>query len=383
MIAAIVMIALLAALQVARLTIASGYSEDRPQLAASLAPGIPPILASKAMAEVGQAAATGDRPGEATLDGLRTLASRAPLAVEPFLVEAAIDQREGEFIRAERLLLQARLRNPRSHAARYLLADIWLRQENVLPALGEIAILARLIPASTAHFVPALSEYAGMPGAGEELRQVLKVNPRLRQPLLNALAADPDNADLLLALAGEEAASGDPAWQSRLLGGLVERGDYQRAFSLWRQFSGLGNRPAPLIFNADFSQSPAPAPFDWTYASGTAGLAEPGEGKLRVLYFGRENVVLAHQLLLLPPGNYRFAAPSSGTAPQGALVWSLVCERPRSQLMELEAGASLRASFSVPDNCAAQRLQLRGRQQEMPKGTDVQIGPVTIERAGA
>jgi tetratricopeptide (TPR) repeat protein len=385
MIAASVVIALLAAIQVARLTIASGYSEDRPELAASLAPGIPLILASKAMAEVGQAAAAGDSLGKPTLEVLRTLASRAPLAIEPFLVEAALDQREGQYSRAEKLLLEARRRNPRSHAARYLLAETWLRQEKALPALGEMAVLARLIPSSEAHFIPALSQYARAPGAQEELRHFLMVNPGLRQPLLNALSADPDNVELILALTeGSVSDDADPkTWQPRLLGALVERGDYQRAYSLWRRFSGLGDRPTSLLFNGDFRESPAPGPFNWTYTSGTAGLAETAGGRLRVLYYGRENVVLAQQLLLLPPGSYRFASPTSGNAARGALVWSLVCERSSNSLMELELERGFRANFSIPNDCPAQRLELRGRQQEMPKATDVQIGPVMIERTAA
>jgi hypothetical protein len=200
---------------------------------------------------------------------------------------------------------------------------------------------------------------------------------------LNALAADPENAELVLALAAgsvsEEVDSN--AWQPRLLSALVERGDYQRAYSLWRRFSGLGDRPAPLLFNGDFRQSPAPAPFNWTYTSGTAGVAEPAGGVLRVLYYGRANIVLAEQLLLLPPGNYRFASPITGTTAAGALVWTLACERSRNQLMELQLGTSSQASFSVPQGCPAQRLELQGRAQEMPKDSDVQIGPVAIDRA--
>jgi hypothetical protein len=242
-----------------------------------------------------------------------------------------------------------------------------------------------LIPSSAAHFIPALSDYAGTPDAVQEIRQILKVNPGLKEPLLHALAENPDNAELVLALADGETAPGDAdpkTWQPRLITGFVERGEYQRAYALWRRFSGLGNQASPLLFNGDFRQSPAPAPFNWAYSSGTAGLAEPAGGTLRVLHFGRDNFIPAEQLLLLPPGNYRFSSPVSGNLAQNALVWSLVCERPNRQLMELELGNSNRASFSVPPDCPAQRLQLRTRAAEMPKASDVQIGPVSVERAG-
>jgi hypothetical protein len=384
-IAAVLVIALLLAGQLVRLTIGSSYSEERPSMAARLAPGIPDVLAAKAMAEVGQAAAVGDRPGEQVLGPLHLLARRAPLSTEPFLFQAALAQREGELGRAEQLLLQARRRNPRSPAARYLLADVWMRQGNALSAVVEMAILARLIPGGIPQLVPALSAYAGAPGARDELGQILKVIPGLRQPLLDALAADPDNTELVLSLAGEGSVLDDTdtqTWQPRLLAGLVERGDYQRAYALWRRFSGLGDQASPLLFNGDFRQSPAPAPFNWVYSSGTAGLAEPTGGTLRVLHFGRDNFIPAEQLLLLPPGNYRFSSPVSGNLAQNALVWSLVCERPNRQLMEFRLGNSTRASFSVPPDCPAQRLQLRAQAAEMPKASDVQIGPVSVERAG-
>lgn len=347
----------------------------------------PRTLASLAMAEVGQAAAKSAQPGPMTMDRLRQLAAADPLRPEPFLVEAALAEQQGNYDRASQLLIEARLRDPRSVAARYLLADVSLRQGRILAGLREMAILTRLLPAASVQLVPALSQFAHTPGARDKLSGILAENPQLKQPLLIALSADPDNADLVVALAGQSVRSGDPstqAWESRLLNGFISKGDYEGAYNLWRQFSGAGEGPRPFLFNGDFRKLAAPPPFNWDFLSSSAGVADAGNGQLRVLYYGRRDAVLASQLLLLPPGTYRFDAPQTGQLVSGALSWVVQCVAAQTELMDWQVGGSSTpgATFTVPSNCPAQWLALKGSQQDMPQDTDVQIGPARIERIG-
>jgi hypothetical protein len=219
-VAAIVVVAVLLGAEVARLTFAAEFAETRPQLAARLAPSMPDVLVSQAMAQVGEAAAQGQKPPPSALRRLDQLTRVAPLRPDPFLVEGAIAQRDGDTVRAEQLLLEARRRDPRSAAARYLLADLWLRQGRISAGIVEMAILSRLLPRGSVELVPALSEYARTAGASEQLRRILSSNPQLKQPLLNALAADPDNLQLILELEGQVRRPADaksPRWQARLL----------------------------------------------------------------------------------------------------------------------------------------------------------------------
>jgi tetratricopeptide (TPR) repeat protein len=386
--AATILFAILLGVEVTRLTVASAVADTRPELASRLAPLAPATLKSLAMAEVGEAAAKGADPSQATLDRFRDLATAAPLRPEPFLVEAALAERREAYDRAVQLLIDARQRDPRSVAARYLLADVYLRQGKAIDGLRQMAILTRLIPAATVQLIPALSEYAHTPGAREKLAMILRDNPQLRQPLLAALSADPDNADLVVTLAGPSAGLSDPntrTWQLRLLLGFIERKDYDRAYALWRQFAGAGEGPRPLLFNGDFMRIAAPPPFNWALLSSSAGVAEADNGRLRVLYYGRENALLASQVLLLPPGSYKFEASASGQVASGALVWTLQCSSGHAPLMRLQVGASVTqaVTFVVPSSgCDAQALQLDGLQQDMPQDTDVQIGPARIERIG-
>jgi hypothetical protein len=382
-IVAVALVSILLAAEISRLTVAARESESRPELANRLAPASSPVLASTAMAGVGKAAARGGSPDSATADRLRRLAVTAPLQPEPFLVEAALAERAGNLSSAESLLIQARRRDPRSIAGRYLLADVWLREDKVVEALGEIALLSRLLPGATVQLVPALSEYAHAPGAQEKLRSVLKDNPSLKTSLLSALAADPANAGLVLSLAGSDAVSPSDeskSWKTRLLTGLVSAGDYARAYSIWHLFSRVPAGASPLLFNKDFRDMTAPPPFNWTLASAGGGLAEPESGTLRVLYYGRDSIGLASEMLMLPAGKYRFQAPISGRAANGALEWSVTCVNSKSQIMQLQVGGSSSATFAVPADCPAQVLALNGNPQEAPQDSDVRVGPLLLER---
>lgn len=370
-----------------RLQIAAKQAETHPERALAVAANTPPVLVSAAMAEVGQAAAKGGDPSPVTFDRFRKIAAVAPLQPEPFLVEAAMAERAGDYPRANALLNQARLRDPRSTATRYLLADLWLRQNEVLRGLREMAVLVRLVPDAKVQLIPALSQYAQTPGARENLASILAENPNLKQPLFAALAADPGNAELLLALAQgdtDPANRGTSDWETRLLWGLVGQGKYDKAYGLWQRFAGIANAPAG-VFNGDFRRVSATAPFNWSYSSASAGLAEPRNGQLRVLFYGREDASLTSQLLLLPPGHYRFQAPVAGSLSAGTLAWQLSCfPQRKSILMNLQLGSgAAAATFTVPaGGCDAQMLQLNGLLQDSPQETDVKIGPVTIEGIG-
>lgn len=375
-------IAVVLSLEIARLTVAAAEVDSDPALSKRLAPDSPPALVAVAMADVGKAAAAGSDPSPLTMDRLRRLAIVAPLHPEPFLVHAALAERKGAFDKAEKLLEQARDREPRSAAARYLLADVRLRQGKVVAGLSEMAVLTRLLPAAKVQLLPALSQYAHLPGGREKLAGILATNPQLRQPLLQALAADPENAALILALAGgdlDPRQRGTRQWETRLLGGLVERGDYEQAYGLWRRFAGIPEGVRPLIFNGDFKDLAAPPPFNWTFSASSAGVADAENGQLRVLYYGRDDAPLAAELLLLPPGRYRFGAPVSGQLASGSLQWVLACLG-GAKLLESAAESAGGVTFTVPaSGCPAQMLGLAGKSQDMPQDSDARIGPVRIE----
>jgi hypothetical protein len=384
---AVATVAVLMGAEVARIATSNASAEENPALAGKLAPLSPPALISAAMAEVGRAAANGQDVDEPTLDKLELAAAGAPLRPEPFLVQAAIAERNGDLARAQSLLEMARWRDPRSAAALYLLADVWLREGKIVQGLRQLALMSRIMPATSVQLVPALAEFARSPGARETLAAILRTNPELRRPLLIALSTDPDNAGLALALSGPELRSAEPeseGWKSRLLRGLVQRGDTERAYAVWRQFAGLPPSYSSLLFNGEFKNLAAPAPFNWTFNSGSAGIAEPASGTLRILFYGNAEMTLASQLLLLKPGSYRFEAPVNGNPTAGGLSWTLTCSRAGPPIMDMPLNSSAPvARFAVPADCPSQSLRLKGHLEDMPRDSDVQVGPVQLERVGA
>ena len=348
----------------------------------------PDALVDRAMAEIGGAAARGGTVPPSARQAMLKVAGKAPLAPDPYLVEGTIAGMNGDPLRAERLFLAARARDPRSPGARYFLADRYLKTNRILPGLVEMGALARLSERAAQPLIPALAAYAKTPGAIDELRRFFKLSPATRDRTLALLAEDARNAPLVLALAPEPrpgAAKAD--WHGRMVQSLVTAGDYAGAEALWRKISGVGSRA--LLYNPDFRQSSAPPPFNWQFSSGASGVAEPsGSGGLNVIYYGRDDVALASQLLRLSPGRYRLAMRVEGSSPAGALSWGLRCVPDNKVLLGLpvetagkEPGAGL---FAVPaGGCPAQALELRGRSGETAATTQLAISGLKLERLAA
>jgi hypothetical protein len=194
-------------------------------------PAHPEILRNQTMAEIGTIAANGDTIPPRLLPRVEQFARQMPLAPEPFLIHGALAQIEGRNQRAERLYIEARNRQPRSPAARYFLAERYLRTGRVEQALAEMAVLSRLTGA-VGTFAPALATYAQTPGAVPHLRRFFRLAPEFESAVLNVLAADTKNLSLIMALwsgpkeSNMEAHSG---WQALIVGKLVEAGDFARA----------------------------------------------------------------------------------------------------------------------------------------------------------
>ena len=311
---------------------------------------------------------------------------KAPLAPEPFLIKGALAQVEQRQEHAEQLFTAARARDPRSVAARYFLADRYLRSGRTPQALAEIAALAQLFPQGMVGFGPALASFAQTPGAVPQLRNFFRTSPELEPVVLGALANDARNAKLILALWGRRNTGADPAtaeWQAKLVNKLVEQGQFVSAYAIWRLVTGM-NDSRGTLFNPGFAKLTVPPPFNWNFAT-TGGVAEPARGdRLQVIYFGRDDAALAGQLLLLAPGRYRLSMEISDPPGEGGeIAWSLTCVPGKDALFRLpiERKGPLAASFSVPQGCAAQRLELGGTPGDFPQSQDFSIGKLSLTKA--
>ncbi len=386
----VAVVALAAAYQVVRSAGASNFVATKPDLATRMWPSHPRVALAHAMGEIGKSAAAGQAASPDTVARAMAAATRGPLLTDPFLIEGAVALSRGNPARAETLFREARRRDPRSAAARYFLAQYYLVSGRPVEGLAEAAVLTRLVTGSSNALVPGLVQYAKEPGAVPYLRRMFAANADLRERVLVELARDASNAALVIDLAGDDVGTNKaaaPAWQAQLIASLIERGDYVKAHALWQRISGLRVEKSAL-FNPRFAKIAAPAPFNWTFASGNFGVAEPiASGRLQLIYYGRDNAQLASQLMMLRLGDYDLRMQvkrDSGGAEASSLRWTLTCQPGTRQLLDLplsetgKADIALAGRFTVPANCPAQLLVLEGTSREFARTEQATIGNLQI-----
>lgn len=387
----VALLAIAAAIMVVRTASVAAFKEGGGSLAALVWESHPAVIFGSGLARIGETAAAGGAVGPGNVDPLIAAARRAPLAPEPFLVRGVQRRLAGDESAAGRAFAEARRRDPRSIPARFFLADHHLRSGAVQPGLLEVAALSRLVPNSAIKLAPILADYAKTPGAVPHVKAMLQSHPELEPNVLWVLAGDGDNADLVLSLASDRPAAGAerPAWQEQLVAGLASSGQYSRAYAMWRRFMGLpaSQEAKPYLIDPRFEQAGGLRPFAWSLTSGGGGLVETGRGGLHVIYYGRDTVVLAEQLLLLPPGRYDLAMKvSNGGGGASSLSWAVTClpsAKPffTLDLRKVAASSGSAHRFEVPGSgCEAQRFQLVGTAPESPQTVDLSLSGLALTR---
>ncbi len=370
------------AVLIVMVALSQSYAGGNAARMARLWPGHPDVVLQSGLAEIGTKAAAAEPIDPALVDRLLAASAKAPLSPEPFLIRGVEAQLAGDEQLALRAFIAARERSPRTIAARYFLADHYLRAGQAGQGLAEISTLARLVPQSIPNMAPYLAAFARSPGAAPQVRQVLRSHPQLEPVLLDALSNDPQNVSLILALWNGRSGERDVIWQSRLLAHLVDVGRFAMARETWARFAGVVVEPSSL-FDPGFDK-PALPPFGWSLVSGPSGVAESeGEGRLHALFYGRDDVVLASQLLVLKPGRYRLSMKVDAAAPSSSSIeWTVKClpsSAPVARFPLVRSG-SLSGSLSIPNtNCPAQRLELNGTAQQLPQQADVTISQLSLQ----
>ena len=384
-IAAALILSLLLGIAVVRQAFVQAYAETQPARASMAYPSHPDLILKQGLIRVGEAAATGKPVDRAMIEPLIQASTKAPLAPEPFLVRGVEARLGGNEELAGRAFLEAVTRNPRSVAARYFLADHYVLTNQTREGLGEISALVRLLPQSLPKIAPYLATYATRPEAAAEVKAMIRRQPQLESVLLSELASKPANADLLLYLWSGRSGPEATGWQGRLVNALVEAGQYDQAKKAWSRFTGIATKPDQL-FDPQFASRALP-PFGWTLVSGASGVAEPeGNGRLHVIYYGRDDLTLASQHLILRPGRYRLSMRVDGaTAEARSLEWKLACLPSAREIVAIGLDRAAKvggiaASFEVPaSGCSALRLDLTGTALEFPEQVDLTVGRIVLE----
>lgn len=382
---AVVILALLLAVQVVRNATVSALAPLRPEAAATIWAGHPAVEISLALARIG-AAAHDRRPVDRHVFRLiDDAAAKSPLAPEPFLVRGVQAQAAGDREAAKAAFIGAQWRDPRSMPAAYFLAEYYLKAGPLLDGLKQMTVLARLSPNGVNAAAPFVAAYARDRRNWPQMRSLFRSQPTLENDVLTALAQDARNTDAILALSDAVHRTPQSQWLPVLLSSLVANGEYARARAIWSSIGG-GHAGADLVFDMGFSAPYPPPPFNWSLGSSAVGLAErqPG-GKLHVIFYGNQDGVLASQLVLLPPGRYRLRMQLAGSSAHPELLrWSVRCDKSSEPIgaIAIDQAAARGWTFELPANCSAQRLELIGRSADVAQQAEATITGFAVTRGG-
>jgi hypothetical protein len=323
--------------------------------------------------------------------------SQAPLSEEPFLIAGVDALAAGPTEHGERLLEEARRRNPRLRQVRLLLLERYLRTNKLEEAGRELSSLGRLVPEVVDALAPQFARMIRDERTGASLIRVLGDDPALQEAVLTNLASTGADPALILRIArsAPEMApthEGLP-WQRQLVASLAKRGDLPEALRLWRKFAGMGpGSDEKAVYDGLFQNLPGSSPFNWEFYVGSSGIAERTRSPaLNVQFFGRESVHLASQLMVLRPGRYRlsFRADGNASGDDSRLAWRVFCRANETQpLVDLPlrdisaAPRKLAAEFTVRAGCNGQWLRLTGIAGEFPETQTATIADVAVERTG-
>jgi hypothetical protein len=364
-------LALVLTVQVIRNAVVSAFVDRNPDVAERAWRTHPAAEISLGMTEIGRAAKQRQPVPSTIFSMMNDAAGRAPLAPEPFLVRGVQMQLAGSVPLAIDAFAAAARRDPRSLPAHYFLADALFRAGDTPRGLREIGILARLAPGGVASLAPYVATYAKDRRTWPQLRELFRSEPALEDTTLTALAGDAANADTVLALAKPGA---NAPWLPTLVNNLVGARQYEKAHQIWAEVYRV---PSEDLYDGNFTEAAAPAPFNWVLTSSTAGLAERvPRGGLHVIFYGREDGVLARQLLTLSPGAYRMSMAVAGSAADAhPLTWSLRCDGLQTPIsaIPLDIAGSKSWAFSVPADCPAQWLELSGVSTDVARQSEVTV----------
>lgn len=378
---------------VARLSVTLALGENSPQAAASWAPAMAEIRLAQAADEL---QLTGN-PSAQTVETAFEAFRRMPLSDVPLLIGARRAMASAQDDIGDRLLAMAARRNPRSRYTLLLELDNHIRRGRTEEAAKTMGALTRFFPEVGDFLVAELGRMALDPASRDAVRGVMETDRQLRRSVLEQLARDGADPEMILALAGPQAptaAGGEaPSWQRLLLDGMVARGQVVEALAVWSRLNGVDPEArSGGLYDPGFERLPGSPPFNWAFESGPNGFAEPvGSGRMSAQFYGRGNATLASQLLRLAPGSYRIELDAEGEADgeNGRLTWVVSCQPGGQRLAEVAlvgvdfAGKHLAADFSVPDaGCPGQWLRLVGTPAEFPQDQKVTVSGLRIAAAG-
>ena len=278
----------------------------------------------------------------AALDEIRKLAERAiandPLNARGFRILGQISERTSDEMQTEKLMRAAVERSMLESVAVYWMIRKSFQDQDYPEALRYADILMRTRPQALSYIMPIMGKMAELPGASDNLKQILAKMPPWRTQFFAYFPQSITDArtplDILLSV--KESTNPPSAVELRpYLDFLIQRGFFDLAYYTWLQFlppeqlAQAGN-----LYNGGFDTPPSGTPFDWVLTKGTGVTAQvaaksdrPGERALHIRFGpGRVDYRDVTQLIMLAPGTYQFRGRYKGDlVSERGLEWRVIC----------------------------------------------------------
>lgn len=329
----------------------------------------------------------------AGMERLRSIARMEPINGDIFAYAGYAALKAGKIDEAEKLLIEARNRRPRSRLARFALLEIYGRRSDLDSMVGELIPLVRLEPDLAEPLAEQWVKAVRGPKDIETLGRVLADEPALYGRLAAATTKVKTAPRIIISLV-EFVPKGDAQIVRQVtesaLEALVQAGEFQLARKVWLTSAKPEADDRNRVFNASLEKVAASPPFNWELHSTTNGSTDwQRNGGIFVDYFGRGSEVFAEQLLLLQPGSYRLSVMQRVDDPaERGLSWRIECSGGDRVLLTSKIAAqsgndaSTSASFTVSGDCPAQWLRLAGRGADRSSdGQRISVSKIEIVRA--
>ena len=366
------------------------------EVAIRLAPTSPLVLRRAAESEL-----AADRVENAAVLSREALA-RSPFDVRALRVLGLAEARAGREDQADEMLTLAGNWSLRDDPAHAWLVERRLRRGDYASSFAHADTLVRRRQ-DVQPQVFGLFTAAGAADAKRALpviARLLSARPPWRGAYLNSLNTTAEGIQLAANLAVMLEAGRSPLTSEELQ-------NLYWTLSSKRQWQALSvirermNRPPPgvAVTNGGWSDTEAPAPFQWRLYQKAGIVAEiaaddlrPANSALRVNYDGYATGPVAEQLTSLSPGVYRISAAvrTETGDPAARLAWVLRCVDGSESFASIPAGVSgvvsdawttMSGQLVVPDNCPAQWLRLETRADDRRVPTIAWFDQVSISPA--
>ena len=302
-----------------------------------------------------------------------------PLDGRSLRVLAQVAEQQGNEKQVYSLFSKAVKLSPRDVISHVWLLEFALRNQQAAPAVVHLDALLRVKPGLMEALLPQAIALAVNPVAQNAMLEQLALNPPWRRHLLMGLATSKFSADQIVPVFTKLHAKSklEPADYLPLINRLNNENRYAQSYLTWanlipiQQRKYLGN-----VFDGGFELpiEEQIGSFAWLVQEVTGAQLQllnsrgtMGENSFYVEFEGRRTP-FAHlsQILALPSGQWQvsYRAKADRLENTRGLVWRVVCQSNGSILADSEPmkgqfnWQELKFEFSVPDNCAGQRLIL-------------------------